>query len=327
MGLVGRRRFIATAGALLAGSLAHAQRAGRLVRVGFLVPYARSAAEPMIAALREGLFGLGYREGENLVIEFRSPEGKVDRLPALANELAALEPDVLVTGGTRAAFALKRATTTIPIVANSVGDAVETGLVASLAHPGGNLTGITFFIQDLYAKRLELLGEAVPQASRLAVLLDPTNAAIFTNIRKMEAAAALMKIDLVRFEARSADDFEGVFAAMGTQGVHALFVVQGPLFTAGNAAVAAFAVRHRLPSTGSEAYGRAGGMLGYGVHNEEMFRRTVFYVDKILKGAKPRDLPVERPTRFELVANLKTARALGVTLPRSILLRADKVIE
>jgi putative ABC transport system substrate-binding protein len=283
--------------------------------------------ESRLEAFRAGLRDFGYEEGRNLSIEFRSPEGRIDLLPALASELVALKVDVLVTAGTPATLALKRATTTIPIVTTNVGDAVATGLIASLARPGGNVTGSTYFIQDLYAKRLELLKEAMPHISQVAVLLDPSNVAIVTNIRKMEAASASMKIDLHRFEARRLDDFEGAFAGMSKKGVQAITVVESPMLTPNVSTTAGLAIKHRLPSSGNIDFGEAGGMIGYGISILDLFRRAAYFVDKILKGARPADIPVEQPTRFELVINVKTARALGLVVPQSIVLRAERVIE
>ena len=327
MGLVGRRRFLIAAGALLAHRLARAKTADRVYRLGYLVAFSHSATASPFAAFRRGLHELGYREGENLSIDIRSPDGHVERLPALAAELVALKPDVLFTGGTRAAFALKRATSKIPIVATAVGDALATGLVRSLARPEGNLTGFTFLIQDLYAKRLELLREAVPDLKRVAVLLDPTNAAIFTNIRKTETAAASMKLESLRFEVRNVRDLERVLAGVHAQGFDALFVTQSPLLTAGNKEIAVLALRHRLPSAGYIHYGRAGGLIGYGITNDVMFHRAASYVVRILEGARPGDLPMEQPTEFELVLNQSTARELGLGLPQSLLIRATEVIE
>ena len=249
----------------------------------------------------------GYDEGRNLSIEIRSPEGRTELLPALASELVALKLDVLVTAGTRATLALKNATTSTPIVTANVGDAVATGLVASLARPGGNVTGSTFFIQDLYVKRLEMLKEAIPYISQAAVLLDPTNVAIFTNIKKMEAASKGMSIDLHRFEAKTPDDFEQAFAAMSKNRAQAVTVVEGPMLTANVSKTAALAVKHRLPSSGNVEFGDAGGMIGYGVDALALYRRAAYFVDKILKGVKPADLPIEQPTKFELVINAKTA--------------------
>lgn len=269
----------------------------------------------------------GYDEGRNLSIEIRSPEGRTQLLPALASELAALKLDVLVTGGTPATLALKNATTTTPIVTANVGDAVATGLVASLARPGGNLTGSTFFIQDLYVKRLELLKETLPHISQVAVLVDPTNIAIVTNIKKMEAASKEMGIELHRFETKTPDDFEQAFAAMSQKRAQAVTVVEGPMLTLNVSKSATLAAKYRLPSSGNVEFGDAGGMIGYGVDALALYRRAAYFVDKILKGVKPADLPIEQPTKFEFVINAKTASALGIAVPRIMLLRADRIIE
>ena len=322
-----RRRFVGSMGVALAASLATAVLGERRVRIGYLVPFTYRGTEAGLNAFRAALRELGYEEGRNLEIEIRSPEGRTDRLPALADELVALNVDVLVTGGTRAVLALKRATSSIPIVFTAVGDAVETGVVKSLARPGGNLTGTTFFIQDLYVKRLELLREAVPRLREAAVLVDPTNAAIERNIKKMEAAAAAMGIRLHRVEARSPDEFEGAFAAIDRKGVQAVVVVESPMLTPNVALTAGLAAKSRLPSSGNAQFGKAGGIIGYGINYTDSVRRAAYFVDRILRGASPADLPVEQPTRFELVINLKTARALDLSIPRPILLRADQVIE
>jgi putative ABC transport system substrate-binding protein len=208
-----------------------------------------------------------------------------------------------------------------------VGDAVATGVVVSLARPGGNVTGSTFFIQDLYVKRLEMLKEAMPHISQAAVLLDPTNVAIFTNIKKMEAASRGMGIDLHRFEAKTPDDFEQAFTAMTKKRAQVVTVVEGPMLTASVSKTAALAAKYRLPSSGNVEFGDAGGMIGYGVDALALYRRAAYFVDKILRGVKPADLPIEQPTKFELVINAKTARTLGIAVPRVMLMRADRIVE
>jgi putative tryptophan/tyrosine transport system substrate-binding protein len=322
-----RRRFLVLAGAFLARPPAQAQPAVSTAGIGFLIPFTRRGFESRLAAFRSGLREFGYDEGRNLSIEMRSPEGRTQLLPALASELVALKLDVLVTGGTRATQALKNATATIPIVTANVGDAVATGLVASLARPSGNLTGSTFFIQDLYVKRLELLKETLPHLSRAAVLIDPTNIAIVTNIKKMEAASKAMRIELHRFEAKTPEDFEQAFAAMSQKRARAVTVVESPMLTPNVSKSAALAAKYQLPSSGPVEFGDAGGMIGYGVDALALYRRAAYFVDKILKGARPADLPMEQPTKFELVINAKTASALGIAIARNILLRADRIIE
>jgi putative ABC transport system substrate-binding protein len=266
-------------------------------------------------------------EGRNIVIEYRWAEGKYERLPVLAAELVHLNVDVLVAAGTPGISAAKQATPTIPIVMAGSGDAVATGLVASLARPGGNVTGLTDAVPELMAKWLELLKEAVPRIERVAVLLNPDNPTAAPDRRTMEATARSLNVELHSVELRRQSEMDDAFAAMAKSRVDGVLVSTDSLFNVNLRAIAGLAVKRRLPAAGSKDFAEAGGVIGYGVAFSDNYRRAASFVDKILRGAKPADLPVEQPTKFEMVINLKTAKALGVIVPPSLLLRADHVIE
>jgi ABC-type uncharacterized transport system substrate-binding protein len=280
-------------------------------------------AEGIRLALRER----GYVEGQNIATEYRYAEGKLDRFSELAAELVRFKVDIIVVaGGIPLIRAAKNATKTIPIVMSAGSDPVEAGLVESLAHPGGNVTGITSLNRELGGKRLELLKEAVPKLARVAVLYDPTISGTVKEV--LPAAARALKLTLQPWEVRAVDDFDRVFAAMGKQRPDGLYLPTGPQMFTNAKRIADFALKSRLPSV----YGRketvdAGGLMSYGADIAESYRRVATYVDKILKGAKPADLPVEQPTKFELVINLKTAKQIGVTIPQKVLARADRVIK
>jgi len=280
-----------------------------------------------VEALRAGLRDLGYFEAKNIVIEYRWAEGKYDRLPALVADLVRLNVDVLVTHGIPGTRAAKLATATIPIVMAISGDAVATGLVASLARPLGNITGSTFFLPQLNTKRLELLKDVFPNIDHVAALSNPDNPISRPIISAMTAAAAQLKMKLEVSKAQGPSEFDSAFATITKSRVAAVVVTEDGEFAASFEAIAALAAGYKLPSIGSKEYGEAGGLIGYGVNFLDLFRRAAYFVDRILKGAKPADLPVEQPTKFELVINLKTAKALGVKIPQSILLRANQVIE
>ena len=324
-----RRRFIGTtAAALLAVSrVTHAQPTAKVARIGFLGPSTASAQPNRVEALREGLRDFGYIEGKNILIEFRWAEGNFDRLPGLAEELVRLNVDILVTNGTPATRAAKRATKKIPIVMATSGDAVGTGLVASLARPGGNITGSTVFSPELNAKRLGLLKDAYPRAKLIAVLLDPRNPVTESSLQAMELTARSLKVEIQPFEVRVPDEIEGAFSAMAKRRVDAVAINQDTVLTDNARAISNLAVKQHLPMAGGKEYAEVGGLLAYGVNFPEMSRRAAYFIDKILKGAKPGDLPVEQATKFELVINLKTAKSLGITIPQSLVLRADEVIE
>jgi putative ABC transport system substrate-binding protein len=267
-------------------------------------------------------------EGRDFVIEFRVADGKYDRLPGLAAELVRLKVDVIVTGGTPGTRAAKQASAAIPIVMAISGDAVATGLVASLARPGGNVTGSTYFDPELHEKRLELLKEAVPRITRVGALINPDNPqAMGTTLQALRRAAESLKMELPLFEARSPSEFEGAFSAMAKRRVDAVAIVDDPMFLGNLRAIADLAASKRLPSTGAKEFAEAGGLIGYGVDFVGTFRRAAYFVDRILKGTKPGDLPVEQATRFELVINRKAARALALNIPEQLLYRADKLIE
>jgi putative ABC transport system substrate-binding protein len=280
-----------------------------------------------VEGLRAGLRDAGYEEGKNIAIEFRWAEGEYGRLANLAAELIRLDVHVLVTQGTPAARAARRATTTVPIVMASVGDPVSTGLVASLARPGGNITGLTFFVPELSAKRLELLKEAVPHVTRAAFLSNPENASTRPSLRAMEISARSLKLDLQHFEVRGPEEFDGVFAAMARLRIEALVVGNDGMLIANARAIGSLAARRRLPSSGPNEFAQTGGLIGYDVNHFEQYRRAAAYVDRIARGTKPGELPIERPTKFEMVLNRKTAKILGIAIPQQLLLRVDRVIE
>ncbi|PYN73167.1 MAG: hypothetical protein DMD96_33095 [Candidatus Rokuibacteriota bacterium] len=313
---------------VVALSAANAQpQSGKVYRIGLLGAHSHSVHAKGVEALRAGLGDLGYVESKNIVIESRWAEGKYDRLPDLVAELVALKVDVIVTtGGTPPALAAKQATTTIPIVTTGVGDAVGTGIVASLARPGGNITGLTDSVPELAAKRLELLKLAAPRAGRVAVLVNPVNRTQ-TGLGLLESTARSLKLELQRVEIRRPDELERAFSNMGQSRVDAVLVSQDALFNANVRLIADLAAKKRLPSSGTKDFAEAGGVIGYGWDVSDNNRRAALFVVKILRGTKPADLPVEQPTKFELVINLKTAKALGLTIPQTLLLRADQVIQ
>jgi putative tryptophan/tyrosine transport system substrate-binding protein len=324
-----RRTFIGTVvGAFLVASpAAEAQQAAKVWRIGFLGPTSAAASATRIQALRAGLLKLGYIEGKNLVIEFRWADDNYDLLPRLAAELVDLKVDVIVTYGTPGTTAAKRATTTIPIVTAHVGDAVLTGLVANIAHPEGNITGSSFFNPELAAKRLELLNEALPGLRRIAVLKNPGNAAMEPVMHAMEQTAASLKLDLQQVGVRRREELDPGFAAMVAQRAEAVVIVEDAMLNGSLQTIAEYAAKYRLPSIGLPEYAEAGGFMAYGVDLIQMFSRAAVFVDKILKGVKISDLPVERATNFLLLINRRTAKALGLTIPPSLLLRANEVIQ
>jgi putative ABC transport system substrate-binding protein len=282
-----------------------------------------------IAAFRRGLRELGHMEGRSIGLEFRAADGKLERLDALANELVQGKVAVIVAGATSPALAARRVVTSVPIVFCAVsGDPVKSGLVASLARPGGNATGTVLLAPDLDAKRLELLVEALTAPNRIALLQVPDSPIHNQGAREVEDAARRLKVDIVRVEARGPDDIERAMQEARRRGADALLALGAPEYAAMRARIAEAALRHRLPTMTPEVgFAEAGGLLDYGPDIVESWHRAAIYVDKILKGAKPADLPVEQPTEIPLTVNLKTARALGLTLPASFLVRANKVIE
>ena len=327
-----RRRalFALVAAMIVAPPLAAAQRSDKVARIGYLT-HSMATEDVGRPAFLKALRELGYVEGRNLQIEYRDADGKLDRLPALARELAALDVDVILTdGGTLGALAAKRATTTIPIVFPAVGDPVADGLVTSFARPGGNLTGFSLASQT-FDKLIELLKQAVPAVTRVAVLLKPDaapNRSIAEYRNAADSAARALGLHLQVVEARRPQDLDRAFAEMRSARADGLAVVATPVFNSARRRIAELALKHRLPAVFSvRDFAEAGGLMSYGAGRADLFRRAAVYVDKILKGAKPADLPIEQPTKFELVVNLKTAKALGVRIAPSLLSRADQVID
>jgi putative tryptophan/tyrosine transport system substrate-binding protein len=327
-----RRRFLLTslAGALAAPLAATAQPAGkRTPRIGYLDGAALSAASVRIEALRQGLRERGYFEGQNITIEWRSAEGKADRLPGLAAELVRLKVDVIVTGGAGATRPAREATATIPIVMAQDSDPVGSGFVASLARPGGNVTGLSTLHPEISAKRLEILKEMLPRLSRVAFFGTSTWVGNAQGLREAEQAAAALGVKLQYLDVLGPKDFQGAFQGAGREQAEAgLMLVWGPVLSLHRREVAELAARSRLPTMYRDReHVEAGGLMAYGPSIPDSFRRAAVFVDKILKGAKPADLPIEQPTKFEFVINLKTAKGLGLTIPPSLLARADQVIE
>lgn len=306
---------------------ARAQQAGKVHRIGFLGSATAAGSAKAVESLRTGLREFGYVEGTNISIEFRWAEGVYDRLPRLVAELIATNVDVLITHGTPGTRAAKQATTTIPIVMAISGDAIATGLVSNLARPEANLTGSTFFLPQLNVKRLELLKEAYPRISRPAALSNPDNPVSKPIIPAMMAAAASLSLTVEVVRAQSPSEFSLAFAAMAKSHVDSVVVTEDGEFAASFRAIATLALANKLPSIGAKEYAEAGGLIGYGVNILRLYQRAAYFVDRILKGSKPADLPVEQPTTFELVINLKTAKALGLEVPDMLLNRADVVIE
>jgi len=317
------------AGFLLAAPLAaEAQAPAKVPRIGFLSARPPTDNPYFIESFRQGLHELGYVEGQNIAIEYRFAEGRAERLPALAAELVRLKVDVIVTGGPPAPEAAKQATGTIPIVFAVAADPVAVGLVASLARPGGNITGLASISGEIVGKELELLKEVAPKVSRVAVLQNPSNPAHPFVLRQAEDAARALGVQLHIAQARTPPGIDAAFAAMRSQRAGSVLVLRDPLFLTHRTQIAALAAKNRLPAVyGFKEEAEAGGLMAYGANVPDMYRRAATYVDKILKGAKPADLPVEQPTRFDLVINLKTAKVLGLTIPPSVLARADHVVE
>jgi len=323
---VSRRVFAAImAGGLLAVPRFVQAQPRRAPRIGILL-FNTPTTDPNLVVLRDALRGLGWTEGGNLTIEYRYGEGRTERLAQYAEELVQLKPDLIFAlGGDVAPFA-KNATSTIPIVVVVSNDPVQAGLVASLARPGGNVTGLTFLLSDLAAKRLEMLRQISPKIARVGILWNPDHAD--PDFRETQAAAAPLGVDIVSLEVRRPEDYETAFKTARRDRIDALIVVSSRLMTLARQRILEFATTSRLPlATGWGAWSEGGALLTYGPNIDEVVRRSAAYVDKILRGARPADLPIEQPTKFELVLSLKTAKALGLTIPQSLLLRADRVIE
>ena len=328
--MVTRRRLVIALGAsALAAPLASlAQQPARIPRIGYLATPDPAVTPHLLDAFRAGLREHGYIEGQNIVMEYRWVEGTSQRFDDLAVDLVRSKVELILAWSTPAVIAAKQATSTIPIVMLAVGDPVGAGLVASLARPGGNITGLTNSDVELAPKRLQLLKEVLPRLSRVAVLRNPTNLSGELQFRETQAAARSLGIELQLVDVRDPKELEGAFLAMAKARAGALTVLADPMFISRPKQIANLAMRSRLPSAfARRENAEAGGLMSYGPNNADLFRQAATYVNKILKGAKPADLPVEQATRFALVVNLKTAKALGIKIPNSILVRADKVIE
>ena len=308
---------------------AEAQENAKKARVGVLLLTPRAGAGgTYIEALRGGLRGLGYVEGQNLLLEIRSAEGRPDRLPGLATEILSTQPDVLVTAGSEAILTLKRATSVVPIIMATVMDPVALGIAPSLAKPGGNLTGLAILSLELTSKRLQLLREAVPQLSRVGVLWNPDNPGNALVLKEVQTAAQALGLRWQAFAAQGPDKIAVAFEAIVGAQCNGILAIEDSVLFSHLTRIVEFASRHRLPAMYAfRQFADAGGLMSYGPNTPDSFRRAAVYVDKILRGAKPGDLPIEQPTKFELVINVKTAKALRLTIPQTLLQRADQVIE
>ena len=312
---------------LALNSSAEAQQSAKIPRIGYLTTSSLSSSSTRLEAFRQGLRELGYVEGKNIIIEWRSSEEKLDHLPALVAELVRLKVDIIVTGGAAATGPAKEATNTIPIVMAQDRDPVGTGFVASLARPGGNITGLSRLAPELSGKQVDLLKEIVPRLSRVTVLGTSTNPGNAQQLREIELTAGAFGAKLQYLDVLNSKEIESAFRAASKGRADAVLVLQGAVFNSHRTQVVELAGKSRLPAMYSiREYVEAGGLMSYGVSEADLFRRAATYVDKILKGAKPADLPVEQPRKFEFVINLKTAKQIGLTVPPNVLARADKVI-
>jgi len=307
------------------GAVVHAQPA-KVMRIGFLGPNSAASTSNRMESLRAGLRDLGYVEGKNLVIESRWADGNYDRLPGLATELVGLKVDLILTSGTPGTRAARSATTTTPIIMVTSGDPVAVGLVNSLARPGGNITGSSNFAPELSAKRVELIKEAFPSTQRVGVIFNPDNSINDRNLAAMEQTAKALKLGLQKFGVRSADDFKNAYSLISKRRVDAVALPEDDFLSAANDQVVELVSKQRLPSIGRAEFAEAGGIIGYAVNFFDLYRRAAIFVDKIVKGANPGDLPVEQPRKFDFIVNLKAAKQIGSTIPPNVLARADKVI-
>ena len=323
-----RRTFLGmVSGGLLAPVAAEAQPAGKVPRIGFLF-FGSPGPSRELDAFRQGLRELGYVEGQNIAIVVRYAGGRVERLPDLAAELVRLKLDVIVTPSTPPSLSAKQATSTIPIVFAGIADPVGAGLIANYARPGGNITGMASSSAELGGKRLELLKEMIPRTSRVAVLYNPADRANVLVLKQLQEAAPALTLTLQPLEVRGPGEFEAAFVAMTRERTHALFGAAGVLTFEHRKTIVGLAAKYRIPTMwGHRQFVEAGGLMSYAVNFYEQVRRSATFVDKILKGAKPGDLPVEQPTKFELVINITAAKDIGLTIPQSLLARADQVIE
>ena len=308
--------------------IAEAQEPKKVPRIGVIFPAFSSVSAPFMAAFREGLHDLGYTEGKNIVIEERYADGKEDRLPALAAELVHLKVDIIMVGGGNATLAAKNATKTVPIVMGTASDPVGTGLVASLARPGGNITGSTLINPDLSGKRLELLKETIPKLKHVAVLIHHDNPAATLMLKETETAAQSLGLQLQILEVRGSNELENAFGVAKKGRAEAMNVLSSAFLQIERKKIVELASKGQLTAMYFDSqFVESGGLMSYGANIADQFRRAATYVDKILKGAKPADLPIEQPTKFELIINLKAAKQIGLTIPPNVLVRADKVIK
>jgi len=313
---------------VMCGAVAQAQQPTKIPRIGFLSATSLSTMSARIEALRQGLRELGYVEGKNIVIEWRSAEGKADLLPALAAELVRLKVDIIVSGGASDTRVTKSATNTIPIVMTQDTDPVGLGYVASLARPGGNITGLSTLASEISGKRLELLKEIIPKLSRVAVLGTSTRPGNAQSLREVELAAGAFKVQVQYLDVLDVKEIETAFRAATKGRAEAVLVLQSPFFNSQRKQIVDLAIKNRLPANFPQnEYVEEGGLVSYAPNYADLFRRAATYVDKILKGAKPADLPVEQPKTFELIINLKAAKQIGLTIPPNVLARADRVIK
>ena len=309
-------------------SFVSAQQPARIPRIGILINTPASLQSAQVEAFRQRLRELGYVEGKNILIEYRYADGKLERLPDLAADLVGLKVDVIVASAPRAVFAAKKASATIPIVFAAATDPVGLGLVSSLARPGGNITGLSLMAQDLDGKRLELLKEAFPKVARVAFLWQSIGPRGNLALTEMEAAAKALGLKLLSLDVRSLDDFDSAFARAKKEGAQALITTTGPLINTQQRQVLDFAAKNRLPAMYQESeWVKAGGLMSYAPNYTDLYRRATDFVDKILKGTKPADMPVEQATKFEFVVNMNTAKQIGLTIPQKVLARADRVIK
>ena len=331
--MMNRRTFLTISGGALLGAsvIAEAQQAGKVFRIGILANLRPSRSEPSVGlweAFIDGLRELGYVEGRNITIEWRVSEGKYERLPDLAAELVRLKVDVIVVPADQNALAAKHATRTIPIVVAASADPIGGGLVASLARPGGNITGLSGVVgPEIIGKQLQLLKTTVPDVSRVGIVLNPSNPFHAIWLREARIAAQSLTVEIQGVEARAPEDLRVAFAAMAAERAGAVLILSDGMFFLQQKRIADLVAQSHLPVMGSRDMVNTVGIMSYGASGPELFRSAATYVDKILKGAKPADLPIQQPTKYELVINLKTARALGITIPQSVLQRADEVIQ
>jgi putative ABC transport system substrate-binding protein len=324
-----RRGFITLLGgaAVALPLIARAQTFGRTFRIGFLGTTSYAEYQRLVDAFRAGLRQLGYEEGKNIVVEYRWGEGKYERLPALAGELVKLNVDVIVTHSTPGVLAAKQTTSTVPIVMAAVADPVVVGLVPSLARPGGNVTGLSFFWAEIAAKRVQLIKEAVPVLTEVAVFINPATPATPMGVAEMRRTATALGLELTPIELQHRDKITAAIERVGPPPRTGIVMLEEPFFISNAVEIAETALKRKVPLVGFRPQARSGALLVYGVELADLFRRAAAFVDKLLKGAAPADLPIEQAVKFDLVINLKTAKTLGIELPTSLLVRADEVIE